>query len=206
MTMKTRNEYISSKLKQTNYYALSKKEKGVVLTEIANTTELDKNYLSSKITSLQFESKVEKEISRIKNQRKPKYDKEVVLALQDIWNIYHKPCSEILHANLQSDTLNITLKDNKKQYTQRVIDLLKQISPKSIDNKLKEYKDKKRREAKYQNSKSDTLLKQTIKICLSNELDNTQPGSFSTDLVESCGSNASGLFIQTFSSTDVFSG
>jgi hypothetical protein len=84
--------------------------------------------------------------------------------------------------------------------------LLRQISPKSIDNKLKEFKDKERIRNKYHNNKSDTLLKQVVKVCLSNELDRTKPGSFSTDLVESCGTNASGRFIQTFSSTDIFSG
>jgi len=84
--------------------------------------------------------------------------------------------------------------------------LLRQISPKSIDNKLKEFKTKDMIKHKYENNKSDTLLKQTVKICLSNELDKTKPGSFSTDLVESCGTNAFGPFIQTFSSTDIFSG
>lgn len=204
MDMKSRNQYLEAKIKNSNYWALSKKKKGEVLREATEITGLNKDYLPVKMALMQFESKTEKITER--KHRKPKYDKEVVFALKDIWELYHKPCSEILHSTLQSDTLDITLKCNKKQYPQRVVDLLKQISPKSIDNKLKEFKDKERIRHKYENSKSDGLLKQNIKICLSNELDRTKPGSFSTDLVESCGTNAFGPFIQTFSSTDIFSG
>ena len=204
--MKSRNQYIEAKIKDSNYWALGKKKKGEVLEEVAKITELNKNYLSNKMSSLQFESKADKALEKRKNRRKPIYDREVVLALKKTWEIFHKPCSQLLQVNLQSDTLDITLKDEKIQYPQRVIDLLRQISPKSIDNKLKEFKTKDMIKHKYENNKSDTLLKQTVKICLSNELDKTKPGSFSTDLVESCGTNAFGPFIQTFSSTDIFSG
>jgi hypothetical protein len=38
-----------------------------------------------------------------RKHRQPKYDKEVVFALKNIWELYHKPCSEILHSTLQGD-------------------------------------------------------------------------------------------------------
>jgi len=82
MTMETRNEYIGTKLKQTNYYALTKKEKGKVLEEVVSTTELNKDYLTSKIAKMQFESKAEK--LRSKPHRNTKYDHEVVSALEDL--------------------------------------------------------------------------------------------------------------------------
>jgi len=204
MTMETRNEYISTKLKQTNYYALSKKEKGIVLKEIVNTTELNKDYLTSKIVKMQFESKSEK--LRFKPHRNTKYDSEVVSALKDIWEIFNKPCGQILESLLKSDTLDITLKEGRNQYSQRVINLLKQISAKTIDNKLKDKKDKDKINSKYENSKSDTLLKHKIPIKISSEIDSTKAGNMSTDLVESCGESPFGPYISTFSSTDVYSG
>lgn len=204
MTMATRNEYIGTKLKQTNYYALSKKEKGKVLKEIVDTTELNKDYLTSKIAKMQFESKADK--PRYKSHRNTKYDREVVSALEDVWEIFGKPCGQILEPLLKSDTLDITLNKIEKQYSFRVINLLRQISSKTIDNKLKDKKDKDKFNGKYENSKSDTLLKHKIPIKVSNEINSTEAGNMSTDLVESCGGSPFGPYISTFSSTDVSSG
>lgn len=204
MTMKTRNEYIGTKIKQTNYYALAKKEKSKVLKEVVSTTELNKDYLTSKIAKMQFESKAEK--LRSKPHRNTKYDHEVVSALADIWEIFNKPCGQILEPLLKSDTLDITLEENKKQYSLRVINLLRQISSKTIDNKLKDKKDKDKFDSKYENNKSDTLLKHKIPIVVSNEINSVEAGNMSTDLVESCGESPYGPYISTFSSTDVSSG
>jgi hypothetical protein len=87
-----------------------------------------------------------------------------------------------------------------------VINLLRQISSKTIDNKLKDKKDKDKFNSKYESSKSDTLLKHKIPIVVSNEINSVEAGNMSTDLVESCGESPYGPYISTFSSTDVSSG
>jgi len=86
-----------------------------------------------------------------------------------------------------------------------VAEKLKQISFRTIDEKLKHQKEIERIRKKYQ-KKVHPLLYQKIPVKLSDEWDKSQLGNIQTDLVEHCGQSARGEYINTISNTDIATG
>ncbi len=82
---------------------------------------------------------------------------------------------------------------------------LKEISPATIDRKLRREKEVKHRENRKGHPKPGSLLKQRIAIRLT-DWDTSEVGDVEVDLVEHCGSSPGGGFLNTVSTTEIYSG
>ncbi len=205
MDMKTTTQIVEKTIKKTNYRNLSRSEKGKILKELTDTTGLAYHYLTDKIKKLQFQSKAELILSkhRTKNQ---KYGIEVVFALKHFWKVLKYPCSQILESFLKGEGLNDALKHLAVgTYSSDTIAKLRTSCAKTIDTRLKDTKEKRRLALKYQVKQEEELKKQ-VRVKLSWELNRLIPGFFQFDLVEHCGGNVFGPFIQTLAFVDSYSG
>jgi len=205
MNMKTRRQVIRETVKRTNYHNLSKNEKGIVLRELSDVTGLPIHYLPEKIKKMQLDS--ESELYLIKHRTKNrKYGLDVIGAVKDFWKMLKFPCSQILEAYLRGEGLQDTLAwVPKNKYSLEVINKLKTICAKTIDIRLRNDKLERRKRIKYV-AQQDAKLKQQVPVKLAWELNRDIPGFFQFDLVEHCGSNVFGPFIQTVAFVDGYSG
>lgn len=116
------------------------------------------------------------------------------------------PCSQILESFLKGEGLNDALKHLAVgTYSSDTIAKLRTSCAKTIDTRLKDTKEKRRLALKYQVKQEEELKKQ-VRVKLSWELNRLIPGFFQFDLVEHCGGNVFGPFIQTLAFVDSYSG
>ncbi len=81
--------------------------------------------------------------------------------------------------------------------SEETLEKLRRISSKTIDRKLKHQKEVERLRRKYQ-KKLHPLLYQKLPVKLSDEWNREKLGNIQMDLVEHCGSSASGEYINIF--------
>jgi len=195
MDMNARNQYL--KVLQERYFqACSKKEKSAILDEYCRNTHQNRKYLIRKINSF-----IPSTLKRKK--RKEVYDSYVKAALAEIWEIFDYPCGQRLASLLKTEV------DRLREFGEilipdEVAEKLKRISPKTIDRKLEHQKEVLRQRRKYR-QKNNPLIYQKIPI-RANWEDRSLIGQEEIDLVEHCGSSASGEFINSISVVDIATG
>ncbi len=199
MDMESRNQYLKA-LRKDYLKARSKKEKGKLLDEAVKRTKLNRKYL---IEKLKAKSNLDKRKPAYK-KRKSYYDNAVVAALAKCWRIFDRPCGQRLKPLLETEVYKLR-KLEEIHCSDKVADKLKEISFRTIDEKLKLVKEKDRLSIKY-GKKKHPLLYQKIPVKLSDDLDRTKLGNIQLDLVEHCGRSTFGEFISTLSTTDIASG
>lgn len=135
---------------------------------------------------------------KIKRLRENKYLKETITMLEIIWQATNYICSIRLHA-----AIPIWLPHLKTQYhlSNIVIKQLLEISPSTIDRKLKANKKKLKRKL-YGTTKPGSLLKHHIPIKTDN-WDVNEPGFCEVELVSHSGNCADGNFIHSCNVTDI---
>lgn len=135
------------------------------------------------------------------NKRGPKskYDNpEFVRALKTVWKETDYMCSKLLNSAMEEWVPSVEVHYGK--FTPEIRKLLLQISPATIDRKLKPHKGKSQC-----GTKPGTILKTEIPI-QGNTFDYTLPGFMEADTVAHCGNSMSGQFIWSLTMTDICTG
>jgi len=198
MSMNARREYLIQL--KPRYLKLSKKDKGLFLTEASETTGLNKNYLSG---LLQAMVDLKWRQIRPRKPRKKIYDNEVVYHLKKIWDVLDCPCGERMKGSLPG-TLDALIRHKEIIVSDEMKNKLLKASPSTIDRVLKRFKAIKRRSL-HGSTKPGSFLKKHIPIELS-RWDEKKLGWSEIDLVSHNGGNPNGFFANTLTDTDLASG
>jgi hypothetical protein len=198
------NQKLVEKFKK-RYWLAKRKEKGLILRQLADITNLNHKYLLTLINDHHdLEIKEQKYTLLNKLPRKGKYEK-VRLELKQLWVISNYQTGkrlvgsipDLIEALERHHELNLPL-DKKK--------LLLKISAATIDRQLKEVK----REEKQQyhglaGTKPGNLLKSQIPIRTHRDWVEARPGYLEVDTVHHCLGDLSGIYALTLDTIDVYS-
>ena len=197
--MKSRNQYLSE-LRDEYLKTKLKKGKGALLDEAEKRTRLNRKYLVEKL-------KPKSNLDKLPSERKKKkeyYDQEFKVALVRMWKIFDHSCGQRLETSLETETER--LRTQKELICSDEVALkLKSVGSATIDRKLKHQKEVEKFKGKYK-LKIHPLLYQKIPVKVFEEQNRNVLGNVQIDLVEHCGSSASGQFVNTLSLTDISSG
>jgi len=194
MDIKAKQQYMETL--RENYLRGSKKEKGVILDEFCRNTKQERKYVIKK-----FRYKVKLKVKRKK--RKENYDGDVKSVLAKIWEIFDYPCGARLKTLLTTETKKLRF---LKEITcsDLVEEKLMKIGMATIDRKLEHEKEVLLLNQKY--SKKNPLLCHQVPIKTSTDFDRNIIGHTEVDFVESCGSSASGEYVNNLSVVEVATG
>lgn len=199
MDMQSRNQYLVEV--RTEYLKTkSKKIRGALLDEVEKRTKLNRKYLMDK---LKPKSNLDK-LPQYRKKREQYYDNSVKPALVRMWQIFDYSCGQRLEPLLKTETDRLRML-NELSCSDQTADKLKQMGSATIDRKLKHQREIELAKKKYQR-KIHPLLYQRIPVKVFGEQDRSALGNMQIDLVEHCGASASGEFVNTLTTTDIFSG
>lgn len=198
MDMKSKNQYLQTLIQERGYHLKSKKEKSKLLDEYCQTTGQNRKYVIWKIRKGKY---IEDKTKSIKRKREEYYDGRVKIALIRCWEIFDYPCGQRLAPLLETEVDRLR-KDNELDCSDEIAKKLKEISFRTIDEKLAHQKEVERLKRKY-HYKIHPLLYQKIPIKVFGEQDRSILGNMQVDLVEHCGNSAKGEYINTISNTDI---
>lgn len=199
MDMQSRNQYLAE-LRSEYLKTKLKKQRGKLLDEAVKRTKLERKYLTQKL-------KPKSNLDKNKSERKKKkevYDNSVRSALVAMWRIFDRACGQRLEPSLKDETDRIR-NLGELICSDDVADKLKKISSATIDRKLKHAKEIELAKEKYERRINPLLYKQ-IPVKVFEEQDRTVIGNIQIDLVEHCGASASGEYVNTLDTTDIYSG
>lgn len=199
MDMYSRNQYLQE-LRDEYLKTKSRKKKGKLLDEAEKRTELERKYLIKKLRPKSNLDTLKTE----RKKRKQKYGNELKPALKRCWEIFDKPCGQRLKPLLENEIERLR-KDKELTCSDEIASKLKEMSPKTIDIKLRPIKETERSKRKY-HYKIHPLLYQKVPLKVFGEQDRRKAGFTQIDLVEHCGQSASGEYIYSQSTTDIAHG
>lgn len=199
MDMQSRNQYLKE-LRTEYLKTKSKKKRGELLNEAEKRTKLERKYLTVKL-------KLKSNLDKLPQERKKKkqyYDNSIKPALVKMWQIFDNPCGQRLEPLLKTETDKLRLL-KELNCSDVVAQKLKQMGSATIDRKLKHQKEIELIKKKYRR-KVNPLLYQKIPVKVFDKQDRSILGNMQIDLVEHCGASAAGQFVNTLTTTDIFSG
>lgn len=201
MDMHARNQYLKTLIEEKGYLLKSKKEKSKLLNEYCGNTGLKRKYVIWKIRNGKY---IKDRSKQIKRRRESYYNNIVKLVLIKCWEIFDQPCGQRLKPLLETEVDSLR-QQKELACSEEVADKLKKISARTIDEKLKNHKEKVHLKQKYQ-ERNNPLLYQKIPVKLSDEWDRSELGNIQIDLVEHCGQSARGEYLCTLSTADIATG
>jgi len=138
-----------------------------------------------------------------KRGRQKIYQGEVVVVLEQIWEICGQICSKRLHPFLP-EMLKVLERTGELQISAETKALLLQMSRPTIDRCLK--RARQTHPHGLSTTKPGTLLKKAIPVRTYTPWDEEKPGFMEIDLVAHCGETAEGQFVNTLTCTDISTG
>lgn len=138
-----------------------------------------------------------------KRGRQKIYQGEVVVVLEQIWEICGQICSKRLHPFLP-EMLKVLERTGELQISAETKALLLQMSRPTIDRCLK--RTRQTHPHGLSTTKPGTLLKKAIPVRTYTPWDEEKPGFMEIDLVAHCGETAEGQFVNTLTCTDISTG
>jgi hypothetical protein len=197
------------------YRKARKKDKAKMLDEFVQTTGYNRNYAAWALRNWGWEigrylkngdKIVLVKDPRLKKQRKkPRiYDGPVLSALKKIWEILNRPCGKRL-APFLAQIVSSLEKHGEIAIEPSVRKKLLEISAATIDRTLKDERKKWQVKGK-STTKPGTLLKSQIPVRTFSEWNENKPGFIEADLVGHDGGNIFGIYSQTLTATDIFTG
>lgn len=205
MDMKSRNQYLNMLItKNKGYHLRPRKEKTRILDEYCRVTEQHRTAVSRKIRSGTYIRSMRKEIGEERRTRVSPYDAQITAYLIKLWEIFDRPCGQRLAPAIKRE-LERLRRFGELTISDEMARMLKKISARTIDTKLKIHKQKELLQRKYI-PKLHPLLYQKIPVKLACDQGRGIGDSIQIDLVEHCGQSADGTFLYTVSVTDVGSG
>lgn len=197
MDMHSRNEYLKV-LKERYLKAKTKREKSQILDEYCGTTGQSRKYVIRKI-----QPRVDLRPKQRK-KRKQTYAGQVTAALAKIWEIFDYPCGQRLKP-LLGEEIDRLRRLGELVISEEVASRLKKISSATIDRKLKHQREVLHLLRSKGGPKPGSLLRQKIPVRLT-EWDTSQLGYVEADIVVHCGSSSFGEYVNTLSTTEIYSG
>jgi len=197
MDMYSKRQYLS-KL-QTEYRKANKEKKTLILNEYIKNTGHNRKYV---IRQLNCNTLLR---SPVRTQKKAlcKYKGRVIDSLVKLHQIFDCPCGQRFKPIIEMEL------ERLRGFKEIIISdadahLLKQMSPATIDRKIKRVKHQHTKKG-FTTTKPGTLLKSQIQIRLT-EWDTSKVGYQEVDLVAHGGGNSSGHFAYTVSLTEIATG
>lgn len=201
MDMQSRNQYLK-KLRNEYLKTKSKKRKGELLDEAQKRTGLNRKYLMEKLRS---KSNIDNR-TELRKKRKTKYGHDVAAALVFMWHAFNMPCGQRLKECIEQEMDRMRTRE-ELLCSDEVADKLKQISPATIDRRLRRQKEVERDQLKYMRSdRINPLLYHKIPVKIFSEQNRLIIGNIQIDLVEHCGQSAAGEYAYTLVCTDICTG
>jgi len=198
MSMEAREQYFKV-LRKKYWAAKERKEKTRILDEYCANTGQNRKYVITKMLS-----DVRPKLKVMRKGKPVKYGGEVTAVLVELWKIFDYPCGERLKPVIEIEVDR--LRQMKEiQCSDETAQKLKEISSATIDRKLRREKELSNRLRMKGNPRPGDQLKRKIAIRLT-EWDISEVGNVEVDLVFHCGSSTSGEFLNTVSTTDIYSG
>jgi hypothetical protein len=196
MSHKSKRELIETI--RPRYLKASEKEKEKILNEfVANTGY----HRKSAIRALNHAYKA-KGIK--KGGRKKRYTGEVVVVLEQIWEVLGRICSERLQPFLP-EIVGVMERTGEMRLNQEVKALLLGMSRATIDRSLKRARFIPAARGR-STTKPGSLLKANIPVKLFTPWDEEKPGFVEIDLVAHCGESVDGIYLNTLTATDIATG
>lgn len=183
---------------QPRYLKASKTEKQKILDEFTAATGYHRKY-AIRILRHGYPRGQNKQ-----KGKKPIYRGEVVVALEQIWEVYGRICSKRLHPFLP-EGIKILERCGEIKLTPEVKQLLLRMSRATIDRCLKPIRSKGRGHG-LSTTKPGTLLKKAIPIRTYTDWNDNRPGFMEIDLVAHCGVSTEGQYLNTLTCTDLCTG
>lgn len=195
MSQFSKKEYLETI--QPRYKKATRLEKQQILDEFVNTTGYHRKY-AIRILNKWVRRKLPK-----KPGPKKTYQGEVVVALEQIWEICGRICSKRLHPFLP-EMVRVLERNNDLILTAEVKKLLLSMSRSSIDRCLGPAH--KEHPHGLSTTKPGTLLKKSIPVRTYTPWDEEKPGFLEIDLVAHCGQTTEGQFVNTLTCVDISTG
>jgi hypothetical protein len=196
MSLKSRKELV--KKAKSRYLKTTKSDKSVILDELFQNTELNRNYLIQLLsakTDLDF-------VNPINRKRKETYNADVVHYLKKIWSAFDYPCGQRLEP-MMSEYISVLERFKEIILPDSVKEKLLKIKSATIDRRLEKFRMFRHKKV-FSTTKPGSLLKKNIPIKTSS-WDETRLGFGELDTVAHCGSSAAGEFVFTLTYTDICS-
>lgn len=191
----------------SRYQRSSKKEKGLILSELVELTEYSRVYArrvlrqhGKRIKQGQHSLLVDVRVPSPRS-RAPYYDEQVRTALVKIWRVMDYICGKRLQPALP-ELVMVLERHNELTCDRLTREKLLRISAATIDRLLRVERRKHELRSKAR-TKPGTLMKHQIPIRTFAEWDEQQPGFGEIDLVGHDGGVAAGDYCQTLDLTDV---
>jgi len=183
------------------YLKASKEEKNRILDEFCESTRYNRKYAIT-ILQAKFDN------DRIKNEgrkkRKSIYTNPAITTAIKVWEILDFPCGARLKPQLMS-MIEALERHKEISVVPKVKNLLKRISAKTLDRKLKKERQIRRLDRNRGMTCRGTLLKSSIPIRITN-WDTTKLGFAETDTVAHNGGDPSGEFIYSLDIVEIYCG
>ena len=179
------------------YRRANKNEKQHILDEFVATTFYHRKYAIRVLNR-----KVWKKHPK-KRGRQKFYQGEVVVVLEQIWEICGQICSKRLHPFLP-EMIKVLERTGELQIPAETKALLLQMSRATIDRCLKQAHQKHPRGLS--TTKPGSLLKKAIPVRTYTPWDEDRPGFLEIDLVAHCGETTEGQYVNTLTCTDLSTG
>ncbi len=179
------------------YFMGTKKEKGEILNEYCRNTGQERKYASKK-----FNYKIKLKRKKDRKKRVCFYDNNVIAVLVKIWKDFDYPCGQRLEEILATETENLRAW-KEIICSDEIAEKLKKIKSATIDRQLDHEKEVLRLKGKYR--KKSSFLLSTIPVKTSADFNRNIIGNEQVDFVESCGTSASGEYVNNLSICDIFS-
>lgn len=192
MTTATKREYI--KITQKRYFTSNRNQKKTILNELSQTLAIHRK------SAIRLLAKPPEPKKSTRTPHPFLYPKKVIWILEELWRMTEYPCSTILKACIPLWMPFLKTRFPLDSASER---MLLEISPSTIDRRLKE-KRLKRKSKIYGKTKPGRILRDQIPIKTSSS-HILSPGSLELDLVSHSGFSAAGQFVYTLNSVDIYS-
>jgi len=194
MSNKSKQEYLAS-IKE-RYLNSSKEEKKKILDEFCITCGYNRKYAIRKLNKKGSKQKTKSK----RNGREKKYDSvELTGFLKKLWKVSNLACSVRLKAMIP-----IWLPYSPNKLSEETRELLKSISPSTIDRLLRSYRTR-HGKLGLATTKPGSLIRKQIPI-KTNQWDERKPGFIEADTVAHCGQSVAGNFVYTLNTVDIATG
>jgi hypothetical protein len=195
--MSHRSKQELSEALRTRYRRAKKIEKQLILDEFVAATLYHRKY------AIRVLNQAVRRNHPKKRGRQKVYQGEVVVVLEQIWEVCGRICSKRLHPFLP-EMVKVLERTGELQMSAETKSLLLQMSRPTIDRCLKRTRQTHPRGLS--TTKPGTLLKKAIPVRTYTPWNEEQPGFLEIDLLAHCGETPEGQFANTLTCTDISTG
>lgn len=196
--MHSREQYLAALREE--YLRGNKKQKTRLLNEARKRTRLNRKVLIRKLTHVPAAATGKPR----RRRRAARYGVELKAPLVQVWELFDYPCGQRLAPVLREQTERLRARGGLK-CSQRVADLLAEISPKTIDRLLAREREV-RCLKQHRRAPMHPLLYQRVPMKTAAEWDRQEVGNLQLDYVLHCGRSTAGEYVLTLSATDIATG